>query len=121
TDGDGIMDRAEVFADNLQFPTGVMRWKKGILVTDPPNVLYFEDKDGDGKSDIRDTIIIGFAVSNPQHNVNNPMYGLDNWIYISNEPAVIAKVFTEEFSDLGSELVYYNSKYDTSLPPNGGG
>jgi len=49
TDGDGMMDQAVAFADNLKFPTGVMRWKKGILVTDPPNLLYLEDLDGDGQ------------------------------------------------------------------------
>src|SRR5258707_3562938 len=34
-------------------PTGVMRWKKGILVTDAPDVIYLEDTDGDGKADVR--------------------------------------------------------------------
>src|SRR5436305_9385401 len=42
TDGDGIPDRVTIFADKLVMPTGVMRWKKGILVTDAPNVWYFE-------------------------------------------------------------------------------
>src|SRR5690554_6594875 len=66
TDGDGIMDESVVFADNLTFPTGIMRWKNGVLVTDPPNLLYFEDTDGDGRADVRDTVLTGFAVSNPQ-------------------------------------------------------
>jgi len=39
--GDGIFDRVTVFADKLVMPTGVMCWKKGILVTDAPNVWYF--------------------------------------------------------------------------------
>lgn len=120
TDGDGIMDRSWVFADSLLFPTGIMRWKKGVLVTDPPNLLYFEDTDGDGRADLRDTVLTGFAVSNPQHNFNSPVFGLDNWIYLSNEPATVAKVFTEEFSDLGSE-VGYHKKAGPVLPPNAGG
>ena len=120
-DGDGTMDRSVLFADDLKFPTGVMRWKQGILVSDPPNVLYFEDTDGDGQADIRDTMLTGFAVSNPQHNVNNPMYAIDNWIYISNEPAVVAKVYTEEFNDLGSEVHFYNSPNSQKLPTNSGG
>jgi hypothetical protein len=41
TNGDGIPDRVTIFADKLVMPTGVMRWKKGILVTDAPNVWYF--------------------------------------------------------------------------------
>jgi putative membrane-bound dehydrogenase-like protein len=79
-DGDGKMDKSTVFADGLTLPTGIMRWKKGVLVTDPPNVLYLEDNDGDGQADIRNIVLTGFALSNPQHNVNSPRLGLDNWI-----------------------------------------
>src|SRR5215217_6846616 len=85
SDGDGQMDKTTVFAENLVLPTGIMRWKKGILVTDPPNVLYLEDKNGDGKADIKKTMLTGFAVSNPQHNLNNPVLGLDNWIYVGHD------------------------------------
>src|SRR5690625_1438192 len=121
TDGDGMMDHSVTFADNLKFPTGVLRWKQGILVTDPPNVLYFEDTNCDGKADIRDTLLTGFAVSNPQHNFNTPIFGIDNWIYISNEPAVTAKVYKEEFSDLGSEVHFYKSSDGPVLTQNAGG
>jgi hypothetical protein len=53
TNGDGRPDRRTVFADHLTMPTGIMRWKKGVLVTDAPDVLYLEDADGDGKADVR--------------------------------------------------------------------
>lgn len=52
TNGDGKMDSSTVFADSLILPTGVMRWKKGVIVTDPPNVYYMEDSNNDGKADI---------------------------------------------------------------------
>jgi len=120
-DGDGVMDEAMVFADKLKFPTGVMRWKKGILVTDPPNLLYFEDTDGDDQADVRDTLLTGFALSNPQHNFNNPILGVDNWIYLANEPATTAKVYTEEFSDLGSEVAFVKQGKGPVLPQNSGG
>ena len=61
-DGDGVMDRSILFADELMFPNGVMRWKNGIMVTDAPYVLYLEDRDGDGQSDVRDTILSGFSL-----------------------------------------------------------
>src|ERR1700687_2536616 len=69
TDGDGKPDRRTVFADKLTMPTGIMRWKKGVLVTDAPDVLYLEDTDGDGKADIRKVVLTGFALTNPQHMV----------------------------------------------------
>ena len=87
TDGDGVMDESVIFADNLVVPTGIMRWKKGVIVTDPPNVYYLEDSNGDGKADIKQTLLTGFALSNPQHNVNSPKLALDNWIYLGHEPA----------------------------------
>ncbi len=121
TNGDGTMDHSETFASDLKFPTGVLRWKKGILVTDPPNVLYFEDTNGDGKADIRDTLLTGFALSNPQHNFNTPILGIDNWIYISNEPAVTAKVYTKEFSDLGSKVQFYGKPEGPVLAQNARG
>ncbi|MBI3666372.1 MAG: dehydrogenase, partial [Acidobacteria bacterium] len=104
TDGDGRPNRVTVFADQLVLPTGVMRWKKGILVTDAPDVWYFEDTNGDGKADIRRVVLTGFAFTNPQHTVNNPMYGLDNWIYLAHEGPATAIVFTEKFGDRGSPI-----------------
>src|SRR5436309_3151225 len=104
TNGDGIPDRSTIFADSLSMPTGVMRWKKGILVTDAPDLLYFEDTDGDGKADVRRVVLTGFAVTNPQHTVNNPIYGLDNWIYLAHENAATAIVFKDKFGDRGTDI-----------------
>ena len=84
-DGDGRPERSTVFADGLVLPTGVMRWKKGVLVTAAPDVWYLEDADGDGRAERREKVLTGFAFSNPQHTVNSPVYGLDNWIYLAHE------------------------------------
>jgi putative membrane-bound dehydrogenase-like protein len=121
TDGDGQMDKSTTFADKLMLPTGIMRWKKGVIITDPPNVWYLEDTNDDGKADIRNIMLTGFAVSNPQHNVNNPLLGLDNWIYLGHESAVTAKVYKEEFGDRGKE-VFYPARPDAArLPENASG
>ncbi|GAB3933852.1 PVC-type heme-binding CxxCH protein [Larkinella terrae] len=120
-DGDGRMDESTVFAEDLVLPTGIMRWKKGVLVTDAPNVYYLEDTDGDGKSDVRDTVLTGFALSNPQHNVNSPLLGLDNWIYLAHESAVTAQVFKEEFGDRGSDIMYPKRPDGIRLPDNASG
>lgn len=106
TDGDGQMDKSTVFAENLQLPFGIMRWKKGILVADAPDILYLEDSTGDGKSDIRKVMLTGFAVSNAQMNVSNPLYGLDNWIYLTSESGSTYQIYKKEFGDLGSDIVF---------------
>ena len=83
-DGDGRYDRSTVFLDGLSFPTGVMPWRKGVLISCAPEVLYAEDTDGDGKADVRTPLFKGFVEGNPQHRVNGFDYGLDNWVYGAN-------------------------------------
>ena len=36
TDGDGKMDKTTVLKEGLVLPSSIMRWKKGVLVTDAP-------------------------------------------------------------------------------------
>lgn len=103
-DRDGRYERAAVFADGLVLPTGVMRWKRGVLVTAAPDVLYFEDRDGDGRAETRRVVLTGFAFTNPQHTVNGPVFGLDNWIYLAHEGPAGAVVFKEKFGDRGSGI-----------------
>ena len=121
TNGDGLPDQSTVFADSLIVPTGIMRWKKGFIVTDPPNVYYFEDVDDDGKADIREILLTGFARSNPQHNVNNPTYGLDNWIYLCHEGAVRTQQFGDLLGDEGNEVHMPQVGNGKRLPKNANG
>lgn len=121
SNGDGVMDNRTVFAEDLELPNSIMRWKKGVLVTDAPNVLYLEDTNGDGQANVRDTVLTGFALSNPQHNVNNPVYGLDNWIYLAHEGSVSTQKYKEEFGDEGSEIIFPSSPGSANLPKNANG
>ncbi|MBM4090971.1 MAG: dehydrogenase, partial [Planctomycetes bacterium] len=82
--GDGKPDRATVFLDGLAYPTGVMAWGRGVLITCAPRILYAEDTDGDGQADRRDVLFEGFSQGNPQHQVNGLRWGVDNWIYGAN-------------------------------------
>jgi putative membrane-bound dehydrogenase-like protein len=117
TNGDGRPDRRSVFADKLAMPTGVMAWKKGVLITDAPDVLYFEDTNADGKADIRKVVLTGFAFTNPQHTVNNPIYGLDNWIYLAHEGPAGAVIFPDLFGDRGTDLRFPDRADAPSLKP----
>ncbi len=104
TNRDGKPDRSRVFADGLVLPSGVMRWKRGVIVTSVPDVLYLEDADDDGVAERREVLITGFARTNPQHMVNTPLYALDNWIYLAHEGAAGAVIYTDRFGDLGRPL-----------------
>ena len=117
SDGNGRPDKRTVFAEKLTMPTGVMRWKKGVLVTDAPDVLYFEDTNGDGTAEIRRVILTGFAFTNPQHTVNSPIYGLDNWIYLAHEGPATAIVFPNQFGDRGGNVRFPDRPDAPSLEP----
>ena len=81
SDGDGRYDKSTIFLDSLSFPAGVMPWRKGVLVTAAPVLLYAEDTDGDGKADIRQTLFTGFHEGNQQLRINGLYWGLDNTVH----------------------------------------
>ncbi len=83
TDGDGVFDKATVFADGLSWPTGAACWKGGIFVTATPDVWYLKDTNGDGVADVRQKVFTGFKKLNVQAVMNNPIWGLDHRIYIA--------------------------------------
>ncbi len=118
TDGDGFPDKSTIFADKLILPSGIMRWKKGLLVVDVPDILYLEDSTGDGIADIKKKVLTGFALSNPQHNANTPLYGLDNWIYIAHEGEITPKIYTAEFGDTGAIIRFPDNPSAPTLPRN---
>jgi putative membrane-bound dehydrogenase-like protein len=93
THGNGRYDKATVFLDGLLFPTGVMSWGKGVLVSCAPDVFYAEDTDGDDKADRHEVLFTGFGEANPQHRVNGLRWGLDNWIYCANGDFLAARNF----------------------------
>jgi putative membrane-bound dehydrogenase-like protein len=84
THGDGKYDKATLFLDGLHYPTGVLPWHKGVLITCAPDILYAEDTDGDGKADKVVSLYTGFQPGNPQHRINGLVWGLDNWLYCAN-------------------------------------
>jgi putative membrane-bound dehydrogenase-like protein len=77
----GKYDKATLFLDHLPFPTGIMAWKRGALICAAPDILYAEDTDGDGKADLVQTNLTGFATHNYQARVNSLTWGLDGWVY----------------------------------------
>lgn len=84
TDGDGRYDKSTAFLENLAFPSGMMPWRKGVLVAAAPDLFYAEDTDGDGKADKREVLFTGFTLGNQQHRINGFELGLDNWLHAAN-------------------------------------
>ncbi|MEP6667812.1 MAG: PVC-type heme-binding CxxCH protein [Chthoniobacter sp.] len=82
-DGDGKFDRSTIFAEGLSWPTGIACWKGGIIVTATPDIWYFKDTKGDGKADVHQKLFTGFRKFNVQAVMNNPLWALDNRLYIA--------------------------------------
>ena len=86
TDGDGKMDKRTVFADGLLMPRALMCVNGGLLVSEPPNLWFMKDTDGDGVADAKESVdaSYGTAGGQPEHMANSPTWLLDNWIYSAN-------------------------------------
>ncbi|MBI1311426.1 c-type cytochrome [bacterium] len=83
-DGDGRYDEATTFLADVAFPSGICRWRNGVIVTAAPEIFYAEDTDGDGRADVRTTLFRGFGEGNQQHRVNGLRWGLDGWLHVGN-------------------------------------
>ena len=85
-DGDGYFETSQVFADDLPWPTGLI-WANGSLfVGATPDIWRFEDKDADGKADVREKVFTGFGtglkILNVQGLMNSFQWGQDNKVHI---------------------------------------
>jgi len=83
-DNDGQYETSTVLLQDIPFPTGVMAWGRGVLITAAPELIYAEDTNGDGKAEVRRTLFSGFLEGNQQLRVNGLRWGLDNWVHCAS-------------------------------------
>ena len=85
TNGDGRMDQATIFADNLIMPRALALVRDGLLVAEPPNLWFFRGTNNDGKADEKTLAVDPYgSQSNPEHTANGLLWGRDNWLYSAN-------------------------------------
>ncbi|GAB5453210.1 MAG: hypothetical protein Hals2KO_35380 [Halioglobus sp.] len=86
TDGDGRMDRSEVFLGELVNPRAVAVVNEGILIGEPPELWLCEVPTRDSLCANKRSVG-GYAVdvgaANVEHMENGLRQGLDNWLYNS--------------------------------------
>lgn len=85
-DGDGRMDRSEVFLSQLVNPRAVAVVNEGVLIGEPPNLLLCELPNPDALcTEPRRVGVYGEEVetANVEHLENGLRQGLDNWLYNS--------------------------------------
>ncbi len=85
-DGDGVYETSNVFADDLPLPTGLIWANGGLFVAATPNIWRFEDRDGDGRAEVREIAFTGFGTGlkalNVQAMLNSFVWGQDNRIHL---------------------------------------
>ena len=82
SNGDGRMDKTHVWAKDLPPCYGVIPARGGVIVVCAPDIVFLADRDGDGLPEIRETLFTGFRTRVLERAINNPCWGLDNWIYV---------------------------------------
>jgi putative membrane-bound dehydrogenase-like protein len=85
-DGDGFYESASVFADNLPWPTGLIWANGGLFVGATPDIWRFEDRDGDGRAEVREKVFTGFGtglkILNVQGLMNSFQWGQDGRVHV---------------------------------------
>ncbi len=111
---DGRCVSSRVFLDNIPFPTGILVWRKGVLICAAPDILYAEDTDSDGKADVVKKLYSGFGTGNYQGRVNSLQYGLDGWVYGS------CGIFGGQIKSFASDKPFALGDRDFRIKPDTG-
>lgn len=90
SDGDGVADQINLFADDFQtevtgIAAGVMHWDGSVWATIAPDVWKLTDTNGDGVSDQREIMATGFGmhIAYGGHDMHGLTIGPDGKIYWS--------------------------------------
>jgi putative membrane-bound dehydrogenase-like protein len=84
TDGDGVMDKKQVFYEGLELVTGFVFHEDGVIVTQAPDILFIHDPGPDGKARKVETLYHGLGTRDTHAVINNPRWGWDGWIYATH-------------------------------------
>ena len=82
-DGDGVMDKADVWADDLPACFGLVPARDGVIVVCAPEIVFLADRDNDGFAEVRETLFAGFRTGVLERRMSAPQWGVDNWIYVA--------------------------------------
>jgi len=96
TKGAGRADKISVFADNLYMPLGFEFGDGGVYVSAQPNMIFLKDSDGDGKADIRRTVLHGLGTGDSHHAVHRLHYGPDGAIYFGDGTFHVTNIETPQ-------------------------
>ena len=111
TDGDGVMDKKDIFHEGLDLVTGLVFYKDGVIVTQAPDILWLRDTDGNGKADKVEKLYTNLGTGDTHAVINNPRMGWDGWVYATHgysaSPDVTSGDGSKHFGNIGSGVVRF--------------
>ncbi len=81
-DAGGRAQKITTFAEGLNIPIGLLPYKDGALVFSIPYIHYFQDTDGDGRTDQEKVTLGRLGFEKDTHGLTSSFRrGFDGWIY----------------------------------------
>ncbi len=104
SNADGRYDKRTVIVNDLSYPTGILTWRDGVIVTAAPDIFLIKPN---GEKQV---LFTGFSTGNQQLRVNGLRWGMDGWVYCAagahnsgyNKTTQIESKLTGQKIDLGS-------------------
>jgi putative membrane-bound dehydrogenase-like protein len=104
SNADGRYDKRTVIVNDLSYPTGILAWRDGVIVTAAPDIFLIK------ANSEKQVLFTGFSTGNQQLRVNGLRWGMDGWVYCAagahhggyNKGTQIESKLTGEKIDLGS-------------------
>ncbi len=82
TDGDGVFDAHKDVITGLNITTSVLTGRGGVWVMNPPYLLFYRDRTGDGLPDGDPEVRLeGFGLEDTHSLANSLTWGPDGWLY----------------------------------------
>lgn len=111
TNGDGRMDKKQIFYEGLELVTGFVLYQDGVIAAAAPDIWRLRDSNGDGKADTAEKLYTGLGTFDTHAVINNLRWGLDGWIYAthgySSSPKVTSGDGNKNFGAIGSGVVRF--------------
>ena len=95
-DAQGRAQKITTFAEGLNIPIGLYPYKNGVIAFSIPNIYFFQDTDGDGRSDRKELLLGRFGFERDTHGLTSHFRrGFDGWLYadhgFNNDSILTAK------------------------------
>lgn len=78
---DGKADTCVTYIDKLHVPTGFELGDGGAYIAQQPDLIFAKDTDGDGRADLRQTVLHGFGTEDSHHSISAFTWGPDGGLY----------------------------------------